>query len=512
MSLALDHLNRPRRQPNLISYRRNTLLHPLEVPRRNDGNHQAYQLNEPERLLLLPFSLPVLSDARERVGILRNGNLPHDEPHGDGHEPQQDRGLPLLGIQGMGLGEISAVLHDAPLRQHREQDDGDEHGTLGHFLEGIKPISNVPRIELVEDLAIHERIENDGEVMAAPVLAVEDLGTVLEEEHEEGELVSRLDEDVPPHGTVDEAGVALVWTSVEELEGGGFGAEGKGSHGVHDEVHPEHHHRVEGRLVPCHGGQEGDGQRDDVHGELELEELADVVKDRAAPQDGLDDRRELVVHNDNITRVLGHVRPTNAHGQPDVRRLERRPVVGAIARHSHHLADAPSARAPLLLVPRQQIVLLLLEIPPGVDLEPLLLVARHEAAVETLDEEVLVLWGRPGEDLKAGEDLVQLCRGELAEIFANHGESIVGQYSRLLGNCPRRIEIVPRDHPHMNARPLARRHRLHYVVPQGISDAHERVEAHVLLGTRGALRRGLGRVDDTVDGPSVGQGDASQRR
>ena len=59
-----------------------------------------------------------------------------------------------------------------------------------------------------------------------------------------------------PHDAVDERRVALVGPAAQERQGRGLGAESQGAHGVHDEVDPQHHHGVEGRLVPADGTQE----------------------------------------------------------------------------------------------------------------------------------------------------------------------------------------------------------------------------------------------------------------
>jgi len=54
--------------------------------------------------------------------------------------------------------------------------------------------------------------------------------------------------------------------------------------------------------------EEGDDDGDHVDGELELEELGDAVVDVATPHDRLDDAREVVVRQNDVRRLLGHVR------------------------------------------------------------------------------------------------------------------------------------------------------------------------------------------------------------
>jgi len=54
--------------------------------------------------------------------------------------------------------------------------------------------------------------------------------------------------------------------------------------------------------------KEGDDDGDTVDGQLELKELSDAVVDVATPHDGLDDAREVVVGQDDVRRLLRHVR------------------------------------------------------------------------------------------------------------------------------------------------------------------------------------------------------------
>ena len=59
-------------------------------------------------------------------------------------------------------------------------------------------------------------------------------------------------------------------------------------------------HSVERRLVACNGRDEGQGQGNHVHSELELQELLDVVEHRATPHHGLHDGGEVVVQDHDV--------------------------------------------------------------------------------------------------------------------------------------------------------------------------------------------------------------------
>jgi len=51
---------------------------------------------------------------------------------------------------------------------------------------------------------------------------------------------------------------------------------------------------------------------DTVDGQLELEELGNAVVDVTTPHDGFHYRREVVIGQNNVRRLLGYIRPSNA--------------------------------------------------------------------------------------------------------------------------------------------------------------------------------------------------------
>ena len=78
------------------------------------------------------------------------------------------------------------------------------------------------------------------------------------------------------------------------------------------------------------GADERHDHGDNVHGQLELEELGDTVVDIPAPHDGLDNAGEVVVCKDDVGGFLGHVSAGNAHSKANVSFLESWGVVGAV--------------------------------------------------------------------------------------------------------------------------------------------------------------------------------------
>ena len=66
--------------------------------------------------------------------------------------------------------------------------------------------------------------------------------------------------------------------------------------------------------------------------------LAQIVVDAPAEPDGADDRAEIVVEQHDRRGLARHVGAAAAHGDADMRGLERRRVVDAVAGHRDDLA------------------------------------------------------------------------------------------------------------------------------------------------------------------------------
>jgi hypothetical protein len=82
---------------------------------------------------------------------------------------------------------------------------------------------------LPTNLAQHERIKHHREVQGGVVRHVKIVRALSEQVGQEGDLEDELAGDVPEHEGVDERRVASVRAAVQEVGGGGFGAEGEGS-------------------------------------------------------------------------------------------------------------------------------------------------------------------------------------------------------------------------------------------------------------------------------------------
>uniref|UniRef100_A0A8R7K2R3 Uncharacterized protein n=1 Tax=Triticum urartu TaxID=4572 RepID=A0A8R7K2R3_TRIUA len=286
---------------------------------------------------------------------------------------------PLPQPQPLGAGEPGEHLHHDHLQHERDGDDDEEHPVLEHPGEHVL-LLDLPRVELVEHLAQHEGVEDHGAV--ALLVGAEDVPPPVLERQQHGDLERRLRGEVAPHGVADERRRAADGRPVHERLGGRVRGERQGAHGVHDQVHPQELHGGERHLARGDRGHEVDDERRHVDGELELDELLDVVVDAAPPPRGRHHRVEVVVEDDDVGALLGHLRALHAHGQPHVRLLERRRVVGAVAGHGHHV--------PLLLQPLHQRQLVQRQ-GPRHDADPVhdlqLLLRRHGAELVPLDDD-----------------------------------------------------------------------------------------------------------------------------
>jgi len=101
---------------------------------------------------------------------------------------------------------------------------------------------------------------------------------------------------------------------------------------------PENLHRVEGRLEPQRGAEKDEGEAGCAGGELEGQEVLDVVEDGFALFNGVEDGGEVVVGQDHVGRLLGDVGAVHAHGDANVGLLERWRIVDPVSRHGDNIA------------------------------------------------------------------------------------------------------------------------------------------------------------------------------
>ena len=156
------------------------------------------------------------------------------------------------------------------------------------------------------------------------------------EEDDEGEgLVDELGENGSPHFWDEDsefsadaaAGIFLVWIC----------ADGNGSQDVHDEVQPKHLDDVEWQVTKSQSTEEANEHEHTIDCKLELDELAHIVEHGASPFDGLLNRYEVVIHNNQVGVVFGNITSTS-HTQSNISRLQSHHVSDTIASHGNQSA------------------------------------------------------------------------------------------------------------------------------------------------------------------------------
>lgn len=110
---------------------------------------------------------------------------------------------------------------------------------------------------------------------------------------------------------------------------GGIRSQCQGSKGIHYNVDPKQLNcREHGSLrVGRHSGDKRNDDSGDVDGDLKLQELLHGVIDAATPHDRANNRREVIIHEDNIRGLFGHFGPRDSHGETDMGFLESERVI-----------------------------------------------------------------------------------------------------------------------------------------------------------------------------------------
>mmetsp|Transcript_8943 Transcript_8943/g.20555 ORF Transcript_8943/g.20555 Transcript_8943/m.20555 type:complete len:277 (+) Transcript_8943:730-1560(+) len=202
-------------------------------------------------------------------------------------------------------------LHDNDLKNEGDDENDKEVVVVEEAREDVDFVVDLAAVDFVEELEEYKNIEDDSEVLSRQELVVAGIqflnrgvavsarlhvarataldikhGVALPHQHAENdELVQGMENHVAEHGLGEQRAVATVGLAVQQRVGGALRGERKGSKRVHDEVHPQELDRLEWRVTEHTGAEEGNHDCNQVDGELELQELADVVIHAAAPLD-----------------------------------------------------------------------------------------------------------------------------------------------------------------------------------------------------------------------------------
>eukprot|EP00955_Chlamydomonas_euryale_P043814 352726-Chlamydomonas_euryale.AAC.2 len=261
-----------------------------------------------------------------------------------------------------GVDQALLDLHNAVHDKHAHEDarPRDRHDAVGHVEEPLNA-RNVRDEDLhagrqehgQEDDVVareHARVErrhlDEARREAVPNLAehehVERLSArqcpLVHAQHQDNEDDAHKDA-TPQHELAEQALADAAWRLVHHAGLGRLNGERHAHRARGNHVHVQHLDGRQRRLLkPNHiAPPDGEALRK-VDRQIENEQLAQVVPHAAALTNSNDDRREVVVGQHHLGRLLGHLRAGDTHGHAAVGRLERRRVVHAVARHGDNVA------------------------------------------------------------------------------------------------------------------------------------------------------------------------------
>ena len=225
--------------------------------------------------------------------------------------------------------------------------------------------------------------------------------------------ICRLPDNLFYHVDSEEWICLFVRLAVEQGFAGLVRRERKRGKSVHYEVDPEELHCAEGRLLRCccESSDERDDNGRNVGVDLELKELSHSVVHATAPHDSVDNRREIVIHQDDVGCLLGHLSPCDAHRESNVSCLECRAIVRAVSGDTNNIATI----------------------------------------LERFNQYSLILRRGSGKDLQSGGNSLHDIRREHAEVRSFHDNTPSSVDVTLLRNRPGSEHVVPCTHRHTDA-------------------------------------------------------------
>ena len=302
------------------------------------------------------------------------GELNDEEVHSDDNDPDDEEGWVVKETSA----EVLLVM-DLPCGDHvddlqpNEEVEDESHVTASvsidiHVLSAFSlfSITNIIFNDCLIELITVEFVAAAWEYVVAVVEA--DLFTVItvvtehlvglwdhvlaaeEEDEKHNHLVKRHPNDVLGHLSRHNEVCLALGRALEEVRLGELSGESQRGQRIHDHVDPEKLNGLQRGLFQENGTDDGENQRVDVDGELELQETLDVIVNVSSPRGSLDHRSETVVHNDDIGGSLAHISSSHTHAEADIGLGKGWRVISSITSDSDDLTNVSEASDEQVLV------------------------------------------------------------------------------------------------------------------------------------------------------------------
>jgi hypothetical protein len=317
--------------------------------------------------------------------------------------------------------------------------------------QGQRGLDQVPAVQEIEHLAHRDGVDRG----RAGHLVRRALCLHPEEGEERVDHERRADEENAPNPEAgDDRPVDRARQPAHDVRLVRFERDGEAQRDGGDHVHPQDLRRGDRQREAEQDRERDHGALRDV-GRQDVEDgLLDVVVDGAPFLHRRGDRSEVVVDEDHPRRLLRHLGALDPHRDADVRLLEGRRIVDAVARHGDDL-------------------------PVGLD---------------RLDKPQLVLGAGAREDVDVAHALLQRRIVHRLDLGAGHGRLAVADAEHA-GDGGRRDLVVARDHRDTDAAAMALAHCLDGLLARRVHEAHEAEEHERLrqvLRAEAAARREAG--------------------
>jgi len=268
----------------------------------------------------------------------------------------------------------ATILADTELSSGNNDPKDNKHGVSENTFENVELVVNLTSGNHVPDLHEHESVEDESQMARSTVFLVnlvkfravpvvkatrvditgrsvvlqsdvrfrDEEFTSEENDEKHNALEDSHPEDVLGHLARHNVISTVLGLALKERGLGELSGQSESSKGVHDQVNPQKLDSLERSLLGDARANESGDQGTNVHGKLELQETLDVVVHIATPHSGLDNGREVVISDEDISGFLAHISASKTHSETDISFLESGGIVGTVTSDSDdstHLAQ-----------------------------------------------------------------------------------------------------------------------------------------------------------------------------